>query len=47
MTTTLDPELRASDFSLSEDQQALRDAFVSFFERECPIERVRAAEPAG
>jgi alkylation response protein AidB-like acyl-CoA dehydrogenase len=39
--------LRHADFSLDEEQRALREAFGSFLERECPSERVRAAEPAG
>jgi alkylation response protein AidB-like acyl-CoA dehydrogenase len=47
VTYTLDLDLRASDFTLSEDQHALRETFASFFERECPIDRVRAAEPGG
>jgi alkylation response protein AidB-like acyl-CoA dehydrogenase len=32
---------------LTEEQEALRDAFAAFFERECPSGRVRAAEPSG
>jgi alkylation response protein AidB-like acyl-CoA dehydrogenase len=39
--------LRQADYSLTEDQEALRDTFVSFFERECPTTRVRDAEPGG
>ena len=39
--------LRRSDFSLSDEQQALRDAFRLFFEKHCPSERVREAEPLG
>jgi alkylation response protein AidB-like acyl-CoA dehydrogenase len=39
--------LRRADYGISEEQEALRDAFASFFERECPSERVRAAEPTG
>ncbi|WP_261566527.1 acyl-CoA dehydrogenase family protein [Frankia gtarii] len=39
--------LRRSDFSLSEEQTALRDAFESFFQRNCVSERVRKAEPLG
>jgi alkylation response protein AidB-like acyl-CoA dehydrogenase len=38
---------RQADFSLSEDQEALRDVFASFFERACPPDLVRAAEPSG
>ena len=33
--------------ALSADQEALRDAFGSFFAKESPPERVRAAEPLG
>jgi alkylation response protein AidB-like acyl-CoA dehydrogenase len=32
---------------LTDEQIALRDALATFFERECPSGRVRAAEPAG
>lgn len=39
--------LRRNDYSLSEDQRAVRDAFADFFGRECPTSRVRAAEPGG
>lgn len=39
--------LRQADYALTEDQEALRDTFVSFFERECPTTRVRDAEPGG
>jgi alkylation response protein AidB-like acyl-CoA dehydrogenase len=39
--------LRNADFSLSEEQSALREAFRSFLMRECPSDRVRAAEPLG
>ncbi len=38
---------RQADYGLSEEQEALRDAFAAFFERECPTARVRAAEPGG
>ena len=37
--------LRRSNYSLDDEQQALRDAFRLFFEKHCPSERVRAAEP--
>jgi alkylation response protein AidB-like acyl-CoA dehydrogenase len=40
-------ELRYADYSLSSDQEAVRDAFAEFFRNECPPERVRAAEPLG
>lgn len=36
-----------ADFTLSDDQQAVLEAFTAFFERECPPERVRDAEPDG
>jgi alkylation response protein AidB-like acyl-CoA dehydrogenase len=39
--------LRHADFSLEGERQALRDSFNSFLQRECPVERVRAAEPVG
>jgi alkylation response protein AidB-like acyl-CoA dehydrogenase len=40
-------ELRYADYSLSGDQEAVRDAFAEFFRKECATERVRAAEPLG
>ncbi|MCW2714832.1 MAG: Acyl-CoA dehydrogenase [Frankiales bacterium] len=40
-------ELRYQDYSLSEDQQTVRDAFRDFFTSESPSSRVRAAEPTG
>lgn len=40
-------ELRRADYSLSEDQMALESAYAKFFKTHCPIEVVRAAEPAG
>jgi len=40
-------ELRYADYSLSSEQEAVRDAFHEFFTNECPTERVRAAEPLG
>ena len=39
--------LRPADFSLSEEQQALRDVVRTFLAKQCPSERVRAAEPLG
>ena len=45
MSTELPP--RQADYALSEEQEALRDAFATFFERECPSDLVRAAEPSG
>lgn len=41
------PELRLADYSLSADEDLLVDTFASFFAKECPSERVRAAEPLG
>ena len=35
------------DLNPSEEQQQLIDAFSAFYAKECPIERVRAAEPSG
>jgi alkylation response protein AidB-like acyl-CoA dehydrogenase len=46
MTSTPTP-IHHADFSLDDDQQAVHDAFSSFFENECPPERVRSAEPDG
>jgi alkylation response protein AidB-like acyl-CoA dehydrogenase len=40
-------ELRYTDYSLTDDQEAVRDAFREFFTSECPTTRVRAAEPLG
>jgi alkylation response protein AidB-like acyl-CoA dehydrogenase len=45
VSTELPP--RQADYALSEEQEALRDAFASFFERECPSDLVRAAGPSG
>jgi alkylation response protein AidB-like acyl-CoA dehydrogenase len=39
--------LRHADFSLSDEQRSLRDTFARLLSRECPTERVRAAEPLG
>lgn len=38
---------RQADYSITEEQEALSDTFSTFFERECPSSRVRAAEPHG
>ena len=38
---------RRGDFPLSQEQLALRDGFRAFFDRNCPPERVRRAEPLG
>ncbi len=35
------------DLNPSEEQQQLIDAFAAFYGKECPIERVREAEPSG
>jgi len=40
-------ELRRLDYSLSEDHQAVQEAYKQFFKTHCPIETVRAAEPSG
>jgi alkylation response protein AidB-like acyl-CoA dehydrogenase len=45
VSTELPP--RQTNYTLSEEQQALREAFASFFERECPSDLVRSAEPSG
>lgn len=39
--------LRRSDYSLSEEQEAVRGAFAEFFEKEVPTTLVRTAEPLG
>ncbi len=46
-STTSPVVLRKHDFSLTREQEELRDAFASFFTRECPTTRVRDAEPLG
>ena len=40
-------ELRYSDYSLADEQAAVRDAFREFLAMQCPATRVRAAEPLG
>jgi alkylation response protein AidB-like acyl-CoA dehydrogenase len=40
-------QLRRNDYSLSDDQETVRQAFTEFFSRECPSGRVRTAEPRG
>jgi alkylation response protein AidB-like acyl-CoA dehydrogenase len=40
-------ELRRQDYSLSQDQSDLQAAYAKFFRTNCPIERVRDAEPVG
>jgi alkylation response protein AidB-like acyl-CoA dehydrogenase len=39
--------IRRNDYSLDEGQLALRQSFKMFFERHCPIELIRKAEPLG
>ncbi|OJZ76179.1 hypothetical protein BRW65_01775 [Mycobacterium paraffinicum] len=39
--------LRQQDYSLSEEQVALRDSFRAYFEKTIPTTRVRSAEPEG
>ena len=41
------PTLYNNDFTLSDEQEHVREAFATLFERECPIERVRSSEPLG
>src|SRR5512143_4096591 len=36
-------ELRRNDYSLSDDEEQVYEAFSKFFERECPIDRVRVS----
>ncbi len=40
-------ELRRLDYSLSEDHQAIQEAYKQFFKTHCPIETVRAAQESG
>jgi alkylation response protein AidB-like acyl-CoA dehydrogenase len=40
-------EVRRADYSLDEDQRAVRGMFRDFFAKECPTTLVRAAEPLG
>ena len=47
MTQSDDMVLRRADFSLSEEQQALRDNFKAVFERSCPIDRLEEVGPVG
>lgn len=39
--------LRNEDFSLDDEQMAVREAFAAFFAKECSTQVVRAAEPLG
>lgn len=40
-------ELRRLDYSLTEDHEAIRDAYKQFFKSQCPTDTVRAAEASG
>jgi alkylation response protein AidB-like acyl-CoA dehydrogenase len=40
-------ELRRLDYSLTEDHEAIQDAYKQFFKSQCPIDAVRAAEASG
>ena len=42
-----DPGVRDVDLNPSEEQRQLIDTFAAFYAKECPIERVRDAEPSG
>src|SRR5207244_3534624 len=44
---TPDRVLRRADYSLDDEQRALRETFAALLTRECPTERVRKAEPLG
>jgi alkylation response protein AidB-like acyl-CoA dehydrogenase len=39
--------VRRQDYALSDEQEQIQEVFGSFFEHECPTDRVRAAEPMG
>lgn len=41
------PPMRQADYRLSDDHEAVRDAFATFFEKESPPELVRSVEPSG
>ncbi|MDP3950266.1 acyl-CoA dehydrogenase family protein [Microbacterium sp.] len=44
----MDPyEYRRQNFTLSEDDETVREAFAEFFEKESPVTRARDAEPLG
>ena len=40
-------QLRHKDYSLSDEQVALRDSFTAFFDKWVDSQRIRAAEPLG
>lgn len=43
----IDMVIRRNDYSLSQEQEEVRDLFADFFKKEVPGTRVRAAEPVG
>jgi alkylation response protein AidB-like acyl-CoA dehydrogenase len=43
----IDMVIRRNDYSLSQEQQEVRELFADFFKKEVPSTRVRAAEPVG
>jgi alkylation response protein AidB-like acyl-CoA dehydrogenase len=47
MSTADEMVLRRADFGLSEEQQAVRDAFATLLQRQCPSTVVRESEPFG
>src|SRR3954447_9014851 len=47
MSTADEMVLRRADFGLSEEQQAVRDAFATLLQRQCPSTLVRESEPFG
>ena len=47
MSESDDMVLRRADYALSDEQEAVRDAFASALTRQCPPERVRESEPLG
>lgn len=44
---SVDFQLRRDDYSLSDEQEAVRDSFRAFFEKTVDTARVRSAEPLG
>lgn len=47
MTDTALPVLRRADYSLSESEEAIKDSFERFFDREVPLSRAREAGALG
>jgi len=43
----IDMVIRRNDYSLSQEQQEVRELFADFFKKEVPSTRVRGAEPVG